>query len=250
MLLIADVHGAVEALRQVARLEGNLLVLGDLINLIDYRTNDGIIADVNGREFTDEMVRLRTAGRFDEARSLWRRHTDGKQEQGRRDFTAAVERAYDDICPALAGSSAYVTYGNVDRPDVMQRYLPDGVRFVDAEVLEIEGLRIGFAGGGSANLGIPGEVSEDDMADKLDSLGPVDVLCSHIPPAVAALTKDVIGGSKQGSDAILEYLHAARPPYHYFGDIHQPQATSWQVGDTMCRNVGYFRATGKAVRHG
>ena len=28
------------------------------------------------------------------------------------------------------------------------------------------------------------------------------------------------------------------------------QATEWTVGTTRCRNVGYFRATGRAVRHG
>ena len=96
----------------------------------------------------------------------------------------------------------------------------------------------------------PGEITEDQMADKLDRLGHVDILCTHVPPAVVPLAKDVVGGRQKGSAAILDYLERARPAFHYFGDIHQPQAVRWRVADTWCRNVGYFRATGKAVRHG
>ena len=98
-------------------------------------------------------------------------------------------------------------------------------------------------------MNTPGEVSEETMAAKLASLGPVDILCTHVAPAVPALARDVIGGKEKGSAAVLDYLLQARPPFHYFGDIHQPQAISWRLGDTLCRNVGYFRATGKAVRH-
>ena len=86
-------------------------------------------------------------------------------------------------------------------------------------------------------------------AAKLASLGSVDILCTHVAPAVSSLARDVVGGKEKGSAAVLDYLLRVQPPFHYFGDIHQPQAISWRVGDTRCRNVGYFRATGKAVRH-
>ncbi|MDH3398902.1 MAG: metallophosphoesterase, partial [Acidimicrobiia bacterium] len=86
--------------------------------------------------------------------------------------------------------------------------------------------------------------------DKLDRLGPVDILCSHVPPAVAALSTDVITGRVEGSSvAILRYLGRHQPAFHYFGDIHQPQASRWRVGGTRCVNVGYFRATRRAIRH-
>jgi Icc-related predicted phosphoesterase len=78
----------------------------------------------------------------------------------------------------------------------------------------------------------------------------VDILCTHVAPAVSALARDVVGGKEKGSQAVLDYLVDAQPQFHYFGDIHQPQASSWRVGDTRCRNVGYFRATGRAVSHG
>jgi Icc-related predicted phosphoesterase len=168
----------------------------------------------------------------------------------RQAWTARTLAAYQDICGALNGATAYVTYGNVDRPSVLADSLPDGARFVDAEVVEIEGLRVGFAGGGMVSVGTLGEISEDQMATKLDLLGDVDILCTHVPPAVMPLSRDVVGGRTKGSEAIVEYLMRAKPSFHYFGDIHQPQATEWIVGETRCRNVGYFRATGRAVRHG
>jgi Icc-related predicted phosphoesterase len=77
----------------------------------------------------------------------------------------------------------------------------------------------------------------------------VDVLCTHVPPAVTPLAKDVVGGREKSFGAILDYLERHQPAYHYFGDIHQPQAVRWRIGVTECRNVGYFRATGRAVRH-
>ncbi len=251
MRLVADVHGAVEALERVARLGGPLLVLGDLINFIDYRTNEGIVTDVSGVEFTATMVRLRTEGRFAEAGALWRRYSEGREDELRARYDELIDEAYVEICRALEhADQAFVTFGNVDRPSLLAGHLPPQARFVDGEVVEIDGLRVGFAGGGIVSIGTAGEVTEDEMADKLDELGPVDVLCTHVPPSIEALATDVVGGRTKGSEAILDYLERAGPAYHYFGDIHQARAVTWRHGPTACVNVGYFRATGRAVRHG
>jgi hypothetical protein len=67
---------------------------------------------------------------------------------------------------------------------------------------------------------------------------------------VEPLASDVVGRTRKASKEILEYLLEARPAFHFFGDIHQPQATTWLVGTTRCINVGYFRATGRALHHG
>jgi Icc-related predicted phosphoesterase len=249
VLILADVHGATEALRRVVRAGETLVVLGDLINFIDYRTNEGIVTDITGRAFVDEIVRMRTAGRFDDSRALWRRFVSGREQEVTDAFDRAVTAAYVEVCAGLEGATAYVTYGNVDRPDLLASMLPPGSRFVDGEVVDVDGFRIGIAGGGQMSLGTPGEVTEDAMAAKLDRMGPVDVLGTHLPPAIPALSTDVIGGRAKGSEAILEYLVRWRPRWHYFGDVHQPQASSWRVGPTRCVNVGYFRATGRAVRH-
>ncbi len=45
MLVVSDVHGAFDALADLKRYDEPLLVLGDLLNLLDYRTGEGITAD-------------------------------------------------------------------------------------------------------------------------------------------------------------------------------------------------------------
>jgi len=250
MLIVADVHGASEPLRRVAARGEPLLVLGDLINYIDYRSNEGMVADVSGKDLVDEFVRLRSTGRHAAASALWHAHWDEREDELREAYRAASISAYEDVCDALRGAEAYVTYGNVDRPKMLAAHLPVGARYVDGEVVEIEGLNVGFAGGGMESIGTPGEVAEDEMAEKLASLGQVDILATHVPPAIPAVATDVIGGRQKGSTAILGYIERYQPPHHYFGDIHQPKATRWRIGATTCINVGYFRATGRAVRHG
>ena len=247
MLLVADVHGSNRALARLARSGEPLLVLGDLLDLFDYRTGKGLMAELVGRELVLEFVRLREHGEGAAARAVWRSFEEEHAEEMGAGFDRMVQAGYAEVAEALAGAEAYVTFGNADQPDLLRRSLPPGVRFVDGEVVEIEGLRVGFAGGG---LTYPGRVGEDELAAKLDGLGPVDVLCTHVPPAVSPLGRDVISGRAKQSPAVLEYLLAHRPRWHYFGDVHQPQAVSWRVGKTMCRNVGHFRATGRAVRHG
>ena len=248
--LVADVHGQVEGLRRVvAETDGPLLVLGDLINLIDYRTLEGIATDVSGREFMVELVRLRTAGDYAGSTELWRRHSAGREQQLRTDYTEATRDAYAQILPVLDGVEAYVTFGNADRPAMLRDMLPASCRYVDGEVVEIEGHRIGFVGGGIQAIGAAGEVSEAEMTVKLEAIGPVEILCTHVPPAIGPVMADVIGGRQKGSMAIRDYIDRTRPAYHYFGDIHQPVATFWRHGDTICRNVGFFRATERAVTH-
>ena len=61
MLLISDVHGAWEALRRVAASGGPLLVLGDLVNFVDYRTYEGILSEIYGRDLVGDVSRNDTA---------------------------------------------------------------------------------------------------------------------------------------------------------------------------------------------
>jgi Icc-related predicted phosphoesterase len=247
MLLVADVHGANRALARVARSGEPLAVLGDLLDLFDYRTGEGLMAELVGRDLVVEFLRLRGRGEGAAARAVWRGVEEERREEVAARFDELVRAAYAEVAEALAGAEAYVIYGNADPPGPLRASLPPGVRWVDGEVVEIEGLRVGFVGGGP---NYPGKRSEEELADRLGGLGEVDVLCTHVAPAVGALGRDVISGRLKHSRAVLDYLLARRPRWHYFGDIHQPQALSWRVGETLCRNVGYFRATGRAVRHG
>lgn len=249
MLVVSDVHGAFDALADLARTGETLLILGDLLNLMDYRTGEGLVADVLGIEFALESARARGRGDYRMMRDLWVERVGDRSAEVRAEIGEAARGQYAQMAKALEGSAAFVTFGNVDRPDMLASYLPDGCTFVDGEALTIDGLTVGFVGGGIATpVGAAGEVSDEEMAEKLGSMGPVDVLCSHLPPAVAALCTDVVTGREERSSGpILDFIRHHQPRLHLFGDVHQPQAQRWRVGATRCVNVGYFRATHRPV---
>jgi len=73
----------------------------------------------------------------------------------------------------------------------------------------------------------------------------VDVLCSHIPPAVPELLYDTVARRlEKGSVALLEAIRVTKPRYSIFGHVHQPLSRRTRIGVTECLNVGHFRATG------
>ena len=249
LLVVSDIHGAFDALREVAERGETLLILGDLINLLDYRTREGIIVDVLGHEFGVTVAGHRAAGDYLAMRQAWTEIVGERRDAVRAAIDEAVVAEYQRCREALSSAVGYCTYGNVDNPALLKEALPPAMRFVDGEVVEIGGLRFGFVGGGIATpMAGAGEVTEDDMVRKLDAIGPVDVLCSHLPPAIEYLSTDVITGRRErSSQPILEYLRVHQPIHHFFGDVHQPQANTWRVGRTRCQNVGYFRATRRPV---
>ncbi|VAV93093.1 hypothetical protein MNBD_ACTINO02-2728 [hydrothermal vent metagenome] len=249
MRLFSDVHGGIKPLRKLSRAGGPVLILGDLINLIDYRSWSGILPDVCGVEFVREMSDLRIAGRMTELKNRWDDLRSGREEELDAAFDAAYQDAYTAIGSALQGLEGYVTFGNVDRVDLLRECLPDGLVFVSAGTVEVDGYTVGIVGGGTRRTGAPGEIVEGEMKQRLAVLGPVDILCTHVPPLVPALATDVVAGSGKGSAAVLDYIEEHQPGYHYFGDVHQPRATTWDVGRTRCHNVGFFRATGRTVDH-
>lgn len=249
MLLLSDIHGSFDAMAALEPSGEPVLVLGDLLNLLDYRTGEGLTADVLGREFALEVAAARARGDYGGMRALWT-ETVTDPEAFRETFRTAAIAQYQAAGRALEGMRSWVTFGNVDRPEMMREYLPEGSTFVDGEAVEIEGLRVGFVGGGIATpMGAQGEVTDDEMRSKLDAIGEVDVLCSHLPPSIAPLHMDTVTGRlERSSTPILEYLEGVQPRWHFFGDVHQPQASTWRVGKTRCQNVGYFRATKRAIR--
>src|SRR5207302_2566721 len=132
---IADLHGATDHLRALAGTCDALLVLGDLINVLDYRTMDGILVDVFGREPVAEAARLRSEGRFEEARAAIRRRV-GEGEDVRARIMELARRDYERVFEALPNHS-YVTFGNVDIPELMRATVRNGIRFVDGAVVKL-----------------------------------------------------------------------------------------------------------------
>jgi len=242
--LVSDVHGAVEALRRAGEGADALICLGDLLCFLDYFDyNAGVFGTLFGSESVARLVELRTAGRFDDARE-WSRSLWAGLPDSRRAMDEAIDAQYAEMFAAMP-TPTYATYGNVDLPDRWARHIHDGIRVLDGEVTEIGGLRFGFVGGGlQTPMRTPYEVSDSDYAVKVEGLGPVDVLCSHIPPAIPELTFDVLArrlerGSVALRDAILEH----QPSLMFFGHVHQPLVARTRIGRTECINVGHFAGT-------
>ena len=249
MLVLSDIHFATEPLRRVVATGETLLILGDLVNLTDYRTGEGAVADVLGMEFARASATARGAGDYQQMRGLWLDTVGDRIDEIRAAIGEAIDAQYASVSEALEGGHGYVIHGNVDRPGSLERALPPGYEYVHGETRDIEGLRFGFVGGGAATpLQAEGEVSDEEMSHLLDVLGEVDVLCTHVAPALDPLQTDVVTGrAERGSAPLLDYIRATPPRLHLFGDVHQPQASRWRVGPTRCLNVGYFRATERAV---
>jgi Icc-related predicted phosphoesterase len=247
--LIADLHGAVDRLEEAGRGCDALLVLGDLINVLDYHTMEGILVDVFGRDPVAEAAGLRARGRFHEARQVMRRSAPDQDELRAR-FLQLAEQEYERVFDALPDNS-FVTYGNVDIPDLLRSLVRPGVRFVDGEVLDLDGQRFGVVGGGMRTpLGIPGEVDEEEYDRKLSSLGAVDVICTHQPPRIPWLVYDVLGRRfEPGSTGLLAFIQELRPRRSYFGHVHQPLVDRMTIGWTELVNVGHFRGTGRPWVH-
>jgi Icc-related predicted phosphoesterase len=242
---ISDLHGAVEHLSTVAATTDVLLVLGDLINVLDYRTMDGILVDVFGKEPVAEAAQLRSQGRFEEARAAIRRDV-GEGEDVRARIVELARSQYEQVMAALPDRT-YVTFGNVDIPDLLRSVLRDGVRFVDAETVRIGSMTFGFVGGGVRTpLGVPGEVSDEEYDAKFERIGAVDVVCTHMPPRLPWYTYDIVGKRfEPGSVGLLAYVQERQPKYALFGHVHQPLVNRGMVGATQLVNVGHFQATGR-----
>src|ERR1700759_2310688 len=245
--LVSDVHGRSDALPDAARGADALICLGDLLLFLDYADHRrGIFADLFGAEQAREFMTLRREKRFDEARPLAPRLAEGLPEGSIREaIDGAALRQYADLFAALP-EPTYLTYGNVDVPRMWAGHLKPGHQGLDGGRAELDAGTCGFAGGGlRSRYHTPHEISEDEYAARLEAVGEVDVLCTHIPPAVPELLYDTVARRmERGSAALLAAIRRTRPRYVFFGHVHQPLARRVRVGTTECINVGHFRATG------
>jgi Icc-related predicted phosphoesterase len=245
--VVSDVHGNSEALARAGDGADALLCLGDLILFLDYADHSrGIFPDLFGAENATRIVGLRNARRFEEAREFSQQLWDGLDVDRETATDQAVRRQYAELFAAFPDPT-YATYGNVDRPDLWPDFAREGVTVLDGQVVELGGRTFGFVGGGlPSRMRTPYEVDEETYAAKVAALGRVDVLCSHIPPAVPDLTYDTVARRfERGSEAILDAIHTTRPGHVLFGHVHQPLARRMRIGRSECVNVGHFRSTGR-----
>ncbi|MYV71453.1 metallophosphoesterase [Streptomyces sp. SID2131] len=245
--VVSDVHGNAGDLARAGEGADALICLGDLVLFLDYADHGrGIFPDLFGVENADLLVELRTARRFDEARDLGRRLWAELGVDRTTAIEAAVRRQYAELFAAFP-TPTYATYGNVDIPRFWPEFARPGTTVLDGERVELGGLVVGFVGGGLRTpMRTPYEISDEEYAAKVEALGEVDVLCSHIPPEVPDLTYDTVARRfERGSRALLDAIRRTRPRYALFGHVHQPLARRMRIGATECVNVGHFASTGR-----
>jgi Icc-related predicted phosphoesterase len=245
--VVSDVHGRIDALRAAGDGADALICLGDLLLFLDYSDHSqGIFPGLFGAERARELIELRSAQRFDEARTMSAALWAGLDGDPRAHIEAAVARQYAELFAAMP-TPAYVTYGNVDVPRQWNDHVRPGQRVLDGERAELDGRTFGFVGGGlRTTYRTPNEIDDESFAAKVAAVGSVDVLCSHIPPAVPELLYDTVARrSERGSEALLAAIEATQPRYALFGHVHQPLQSRIRIGRTECINVGHFRATGR-----
>ncbi|TKG62642.1 metallophosphoesterase family protein [Prauserella endophytica] len=252
--VVSDVHGNAEALARAGDGADALVVLGDLLDFVDYHDHGkGILGALFGADNVRTFARLRREGTRDEtvafSRSLWASLDDP---------ASAVDEAIREQYAELFGAMTAPTYavpGNVDAPALWPEFAGPGIHLTDGEVVEIGGLRFGFIGGALLPDGVvprrngiwrPYLRTPEEFDKAAAELRGIDVLCSHIPPALPELTYDVVARRAElGSGALLGLITAEQPRWSLFGHVHQPLAARSRAGRTECRNVGHFKHTAR-----
>ena len=244
--VVSDVHGRADALRHASDGADALICLGDLLLFLDYADHSrGIFADLFGAEAARQFIALRTAQQFDAAREFSGRLWASLPGDTAATISSAVSAQYAELFDAMP-TPAYLTYGNVDIPRLWADHLRAGHQVLDGDRMELGGLTFGFVGGGLRSVyRTPNELDDDVFAAKVEAVGSVDVLCTHIPPEVPELLFDTVAQRmERGSKALLEAVHLTQPRYLLFGHVHQPLVERMTIGATQCVNVGHFRASG------
>ena len=248
---VSDIHGNIAGLADAARQAEQLVVLGDLLDYVDYYDPAGGIL---GRIFTERQVRtfiaLRLAGDFRRLRefnaSLWDSTPDPVGT-----LTEVVAARYREVVDAV-GPDALLTLGNVDVASVWNETVGSELPYLDAQTVEIAGRRLGFIAGGSSRPGAPFRPpdhvwqplirSADDFVTAVKAVGQVDVLCSHVPPNIPQLRYDVVPGRlEMYGPGLLESIDEHSPGLAVFGHVHQPISRRTRRGRTECINVGHFQ---------
>ncbi|MDN5750563.1 MAG: metallophosphoesterase [Pseudonocardia sp.] len=252
--VVADVHGSVDALARAGDGADALLVLGDLVDFVDYQNpHRGILGRVLGAEVSARFGEIRTHGRPGElmafAREAWSRVPDPAAV-----VADAVREQYAELFAAMT-TPTWAIPGNVDLPALWPEFVRDPVAAPDGRVVTLGGLRVGFVGGAPLPPGVeprrggpwrPNLLRAHEYTALVESLPEVDVLCSHVPPAVPELSYDVVSRSTEAaSPALLDVVARDRPRAALFGHVHQPLCARRRVGATECVNVGHFRRTGE-----
>lgn len=253
--VVADVHGNYDDLARAGDGTDLLLVLGDLLDYVDYHDPaGGILGAVFGEDLVRPFVQLRTRGEFaalhEYNQLLWSRVAD----PARAIHDIVVDR-YQEVVDLLPANSL-VLLGNVDVAAAWAEVAPPHLQALDGVTRVIGGATFGFVGGGSTR---PGAVLRDtgspwkpfvrsaaDFEASLGALPAVDVLCTHIPPKLTVLRYDTVPARlEMYGPGLVEYIDTHQPGHALSGHVHQPIGTRLRRGRTECVNVGHFQRSAR-----
>jgi Icc-related predicted phosphoesterase len=248
---VSDVHGNIDGLARVAERAEQLVVLGDLLDYVDYHDHgNGILGQVFGAEKISHFASLRASGSFGELHEYNRRLWDSLEDASAV-LTEVVESRYREVLQAV-GTEALLILGNVDVAAAWNEVAGSLLPNRDGQVVEVAGRRFGFVAGGSTRPGVQWRPPEHvwrplvraatEFEATVAGLGPVDVLCSHVPPELPLLRYDrVPARMEMYGPGLLEAIDRHGPQLAVFGHVHQPLARRTRRGRTECVNVGHFQ---------
>jgi Icc-related predicted phosphoesterase len=250
--VVTDIHGNFTALPSARRGADLFVILGDFLDYVDYSDpGAGVLGTLFGSENVGALATLRKRGLFGDMHAmeerLWRSIADPEGS-----VAEVVTGRYLRAVEELSGGGVLVTLGNVDVPSIWSDVAPLELRCRDGEVVEVDGLRLGFVAGGalkSPPTTRPWQYFDRSHAEYLGSvaaLGRIDLLFSHVPPKIPELRFDTIAGRHEMyGPGLLELIEESQPLVACSGHVHHPQVSSISVGRTLCVNAGYFRKTGR-----
>ena len=244
--LISDVHLQTTGLDRVGAGADLFICLGDLVLFLDYEDPGvGIFADLFGAQNTRRYIRMRTRREFDDARAFGRELWESIGGDPWQVISERVGEQYAELFTAMP--AGLFTYGNVDLPALWPRHMRADQQVVDGATETVGGVQFGFVGGGlQTPMRTPFEIPDSEFRSKVEALGPADVLCSHIPPAVPESCYDVVARRmERGSQALLDYIVEYQPRFVFHGHVHQPLASRVTIGRTQVINVGHYRNSKK-----
>lgn len=265
--MVADVHGNYDALARVAEESERLVILGDLLDYIDYHDpRRGIVGEMFGADNAARFASLRVRGAFAELRefnqSLW-----GSMADPYGTLSAVVRERYRRLLACIP-ADAIVTLGNVDVAEEWEAVAGSATPYLDGEIATLDGLDFAFVAGGAypgapvppmlPTQGDPATTRPHpwrplmrpyaDYSAAVDALPPADVLCSHIPPDIVLMRYDTVPGRlEMCGSGLRQYIERVQPLLALSGHVHQPLRDRARLGMTECLNVGHFQRQERAV---
>ena len=188
MIFISDIHHGLDSLSTLPKDKGPLVILGDLINWIDYRNGEGIAKDVFGEENVNELIKLRKKHDFSKRKKMWEQLFSEDRELKQQKIQDSIYKQYEDVFKLLKNFEVFLIPGNVDSFEILEETKTKNVTNIDGKVLDYKNIKLGFAGGGVPTpINARGEISEEEFKTKLEKLGNVDIICTHAPPFICLL---------------------------------------------------------------